>query len=178
MMNAHKRIALCLVFMMVVTACANVATPISFASPTSTSISTPTLIPITPTVAAPTVEPSPTVDPRFGIAPTVDAGFTLGTDMTLLRYTETDASGDIRYWSPEINGWMESRMKNGPIDLTGYGDGIRGDIPLNFSVYFADNFEFAKDGKYLIHPPGTSDFVTKNVAPASLASKITLDLWY
>ncbi len=49
---------------------------------------------------------------------------------------------------------------------------------MNFSVYFADNFEFAKDGKYLIHPPGTSDFVTKNVAPASLASKITLDLWY
>jgi hypothetical protein len=63
MMNLHKRISLSLFFMMVVTACANVATPTPFSSSTATSIPAPTLIPITPTIAAPTVEPSPTSMP-------------------------------------------------------------------------------------------------------------------
>ena len=92
-MNAHKRIALCLFFVMVVTACANVTTPIPFSSPIATSIPTQTLIPITPTIP-PTIESSLTVDPN---APPDGTG-QLGADGL---YHKSENGVDVT-WNPEV----------------------------------------------------------------------------
>ena len=121
-MNAHKRIALCLFFMMVVTACANVATPTPFSSPTATSISTPTLISITPTVAVPTVEPSPTVDPNMPTAPNGekvqkdDQGYfyTDENNVTYRDTTLTDSNGEVKR-----HGWFTERVLDSSANLNG-----------------------------------------------------------
>ena len=110
----------------------------------------------------------------------VDAGFTLiGIDSMYQRYQEDDASGNARYWSPEINQWTESQMKNGPINLTSVGGSIYKDFTLNFSSFVVvPKFDFASAVKHLIQTPGESDFQAKNISDGSLASTIIDDIFY
>ena len=96
-------------YMLCVVLLSSCATATAAMTQTATITQATTLVAPSPIPPTATLEPTPTVDPRFGPPPTVDAGFTLGTDMTLLRYTETDASGNTRYWSPEISAWVENR---------------------------------------------------------------------
>jgi hypothetical protein len=89
---------------MVVTACANVATPTPAVRPTSTNIPTPTLIPLTPT-ASPTVEPSPTVDPNMPVGKE-------GSD-AIGNYVDAQENGQtVRYYEQKVhgaNGELESQ---------------------------------------------------------------------
>jgi len=92
-------------------------------------------------------------------------------------WTETDESGNVLYWSPEIKQWTESLMKDGPINLTRQGDNEFNDFTLNFSVFTVNNFEFAKDMQHIISTPGESDYVKIGKKGVSLASQIIFDIF-
>ncbi len=159
-MNSHKLIVLCLFLTMVVTACANVATPTPISSPTATSIPAPTLIPITPTVTAPTVEPSSTVDPNMPIAPN---GETVQKDAQGNYIYTTVENGNTITWtwtdnqiSPEYDVKMWERYgmtePNGTflLDDTEYTEIHQSMIPMK--AYFTNNSEMPGKFVYVDHP--------------------------
>jgi len=171
-MKIRIHLFLCMLCVLLLSSC---ATATAVMTPTATITQAAALVALSPIPPTATLEPSPTVGPRFGPPPTAEAGFTLGTDMTLLRYTETDASGNARYWSPEIGTWTESQMEDGPINLTSVGGSIYEDFTLNFSSFVVPKFDFSSAVRHLIQTPGESDFQAKNMSDASLASTIIVD---
>lgn len=124
-MNAHKLIALCLVFMLVITACAHVATnthlPISTATtiPSLTQIPQTATVQLTATFVASQFVATPTLDPRFGSKPMPDAGFTVYQNMGTFQWTERDANGkNERVWSQEFGTWERNlNLEGKPIQL-------------------------------------------------------------
>ena len=164
-------------YMLCVLLLSSCATATAVIKPTATITQAAALVAPSPILPTATLEPSPTVHPRFGPPPTAEAGFTLGKDMRLLRYTETDASQNTRYWSPEIGGWVQSWMEKGqPIDLT--ADGIYGPtIPLKFNIFFSSDFKFP-NGKYIAPSTGDADYKKGGVEYGTIGSILQLELWY
>ncbi|GEM_PF-5531287 len=164
---------------LIVTACVTHVTPTS----THTAIPTDTSTP----VPAATPKPTATVDPNMP----PDAAWKDAYSGEYIKIVQENGKTTKYYWKQiqigddAITGvkghWFESRMVDGPIDLTGYGENnwrnAYGDIHLPLTVYAIHDLHDLDKIGYLYHPDGTSDWVKYGSAGDTLSTKIVIDLF-
>lgn len=160
-----RNLAVPLALALILSACAKPAPP-----PLPTSTSTP----------PPSATPSPTPKPTFTPTPPGPDGAT-GKDADgrwiKVEDGKTYIYMDFPAGSEMFNGWFESRMARGPINLTGYGESIYGDIPVNLNVYFVQDLEGFDNIGYLIHPDGPSDNIKLGLPWTSFSTTLVHDLF-
>ncbi len=142
MMNFYKQIVLCIVFMLVVTACGNGTTPAPQVAPAITSL--PTVASTTPILPTSAIEPSSTPDPN---APKEFTRYENGT-----YYLDTSEKGvDYHYtWDSKEKLWLRPLGTFPLIDLTAKNY-------LSYKILISSSAQGGQDLVSLSHTDSTSD---------------------